>query len=62
MSEQPSRYTRSFNGMVGALIVTVLFVLLLTLLQLSAPAPVYGWVDLLLAGLAGWVVARWMPR
>ena len=27
MSEQPSRYTRSFNGMVGALIVTVLFVL-----------------------------------
>lgn len=27
MSEQPSRYTRSFGGMVGALIVTVLFVL-----------------------------------
>ena len=27
MSEQPSRYTRSFNGMVGALIVTILFVL-----------------------------------
>ena len=27
MSEQPSRYTRSFSGMVGALIVTVLFVL-----------------------------------
>ena len=26
MSQQPSRYTRSFNGMVGALIVTVLFV------------------------------------
>ncbi len=27
VSEQPSRYTRSFNGMVGALIVTILFVL-----------------------------------
>lgn len=27
MSEQPSRYTRSFSGMSGALIVTVLFVL-----------------------------------
>jgi hypothetical protein len=27
VSEQPSRYTRSFSGMVGAMIVTVLFVL-----------------------------------
>ena len=27
MSEQPSRYTRSFGGMTGALVVTVLFVL-----------------------------------
>lgn len=27
MSEKPSRYTRSFGGMVGALVVTVLFVL-----------------------------------
>lgn len=27
MSEQPSRYTRSFNGMIGALIVTLVFVL-----------------------------------
>ncbi len=27
MSEKPSRYTRSFGGMIGALIVTVLFVL-----------------------------------
>lgn len=27
MSQQPSRYTRSFSGMVGALIVTVVFVL-----------------------------------
>lgn len=42
--------------------ITVLFVLLLTLLQLGAPAPVYGWVDLVLAGVAGWIVARWMAR
>jgi hypothetical protein len=41
---------------------TVVFVLLLTLLQVGAPMPVFGWVDLLLAGLAGWIVARWMPR
>lgn len=27
MSQQPSRYTRSFNGMIGALVVTVVFVL-----------------------------------
>jgi VanZ family protein len=41
----------------------VLFVLLLTMLQLGVPSPAYGWVDLLLAGLAGWIVARWMsPR
>jgi len=41
---------------------TVLFVLLLTMLQLGAPAPAYGWVDLLIACLAGWIVARWMPK
>ncbi|MDH4310230.1 MAG: VanZ family protein [Gammaproteobacteria bacterium] len=41
---------------------TVLFVLLLTMLQLGAPAPAYGWVDLLIACLAGWIVARWIPR
>ena len=40
----------------------VLFVLLLTMLQFGVPAPAYGWVDLLLAGLAGWIVARWMPQ
>jgi hypothetical protein len=40
----------------------VLFVLLLTMLQLGVPSPAYGWVDLLLAGVAGWVVARWMPQ
>jgi VanZ family protein len=42
--------------------ITVLFVLLLTMLQIGAPVPTYGWVDLLLACLAGWIVARWMPR
>jgi VanZ family protein len=41
---------------------TVVFVLLLTLLQVGAAVPAYGWVDLVIAGLAGWVVARWMPR
>ena len=45
-----------------AALMTVLFVLLLTLLQLGAPSPAYGWVDLLIACLAGWVVARWIPR
>jgi glycopeptide antibiotics resistance protein len=40
----------------------VLFVLLLTMLQLGAPAPAYGWVDLLIACIAGWIVARWIPR
>ena len=42
--------------------ITVLFVLLLALLQVGAPTPVYGWVDLLIAMLSGWVVARWMGR
>ena len=42
--------------------ITVVFVLLLTLLQVGAAAPADGWVDLVIAGLAGWVVARWMPR
>ena len=41
---------------------TVLFVLLLTMLQLGASAPAYGWVDLLIACVAGWIVARWIPR
>jgi glycopeptide antibiotics resistance protein len=41
---------------------TILFVLLLTMLQLGAPMPSYGWVDLVIACLAGWIVARWMPR
>ena len=41
---------------------TILFVLLLTLLQLGLSSPAYGWVDLLIACLAGWIVARWIPR
>ncbi|MGL6224572.1 MAG: VanZ family protein [Steroidobacteraceae bacterium] len=40
----------------------VLFVLLLTMLQLGVPSPAYGWVDLLIACLAGWIVARWMSQ
>jgi VanZ family protein len=42
--------------------ITIVFVLLLTMLQLGAAGPTYGWVDLVIAGLAGWTVARWMPR
>jgi VanZ family protein len=41
---------------------TILFVLLLTMLQLGVSSPAYGWVDLLIACLAGWVVAQWIPR
>jgi hypothetical protein len=41
---------------------TVLFVILLVMLQFGVPQPAYGWVDLVLAVLAGWVVARWMPK
>jgi glycopeptide antibiotics resistance protein len=40
---------------------TFLFVLLLVLLQLGASAPVYGWVDVLVAAGAAFVVSRWMP-
>lgn len=38
-----------------------LFVLLLTLVQLGADAPAFGWVDVLIAFGAAYVVARWMP-
>jgi glycopeptide antibiotics resistance protein len=41
---------------------TALFVLLLTMLQLGVSSPDYSWVDLLIACLAGWIVARWIPR
>jgi len=42
--------------------ITIVFVVLLTILQIGAAVPPYGWVDVLLACLAGWIVARWMPR
>jgi glycopeptide antibiotics resistance protein len=42
--------------------VTVLLVLLLCLLQVGAAAPAYGWIDLVLAAIAGVMVARWMAR
>ena len=38
-----------------------LFVLLLTLLQLGAVAPAYGWVDVAIALAAVFVITRWMP-
>jgi VanZ family protein len=41
--------------------VTVLLVLLLCLLQVGAAAPSYGWIDLVIAVIAGVMVARWMP-
>jgi hypothetical protein len=42
--------------------VTVLLVLLLGLLQVGTVAPAYGWIDLVIAVIAGLMVARWMPR
>lgn len=39
--------------------VTVLFVLILCMLQLGLAAPVYSWVDVVLSLIAGLVVARW---
>jgi len=42
--------------------VTVFVVVLLSLLQAGAAAPLYGWIDVILAILAGAVVWRWMPR
>jgi VanZ family protein len=42
--------------------VTILFVLILSMLQLGVAAPAFGWVDVVLAAIAGILVARWMPR
>ncbi len=42
--------------------VTVVFVLLLCLLQAGATEPAYGWIDLVIAIVAGILVARWTPR
>lgn len=39
---------------------TVLAVLALCLLQVGAAAPVYGWIDLVIAAIAGLIVLRWM--
>ncbi len=40
--------------------VTFLFVLLLSLLQVGASAPAFGWVDVAIAALGGILVTRWM--
>ncbi len=42
--------------------VTVLLALLLGLLQAGAAVPAYGWIDFLIAVIAGFLVTRWMPR
>ncbi len=42
--------------------ITILFVLILSMLQLGAAAPAFGWVDVVLAAIAGILVARWMAR
>jgi VanZ family protein len=42
--------------------VTALLALLLGLLQAGAAAPSYGWIDLVIAVIAGFLVTRWMPR
>lgn len=42
--------------------VTILFVAILCLLQLGSSAPAFGWVDVVIAAIAGIMVARWMPR
>lgn len=41
--------------------VTFLFALILSMLQLGAAEPSFGWVDVALAAIAGILVARWMP-
>jgi len=40
--------------------VTVLLVLILCLLQFGVAAPAYGWMDLVVALIAGLLVSRWM--
>jgi len=42
--------------------VSILFILILSMLQLGSAAPAFGWVDVVIAGIAGILVARWMPR
>lgn len=38
-----------------------LFILLLTLVQVGMNSPVFGWVDVVIAVAAAYVVARWLP-
>jgi hypothetical protein len=42
--------------------VTVLFVVLLGMLQAGAATPVYGWIDAVIAIIGGILVTRWSPR
>jgi VanZ family protein len=42
--------------------VTILFVSILSMLQLGSATPAFGWVDVAIAAIAGILVARWMPR
>ena len=42
--------------------ITVLLVVLLGLMQAGAATPVYGWIDVVIAIIAGILVTRWMPR
>ena len=42
--------------------VTVLLVLLLGLMQAGAAVPVYGWIDVVIAVIAGILVTRWTAK
>jgi VanZ family protein len=42
--------------------ITILFVAILSLLQFGSATPAFGWVDVVIAAIAGILVARWMPR
>ena len=42
--------------------ITVLLVVLLGLMQAGAATPVYGWIDVVIAIIAGILVTRWTPR
>jgi len=51
------------SGLAPALagMTTAGFVLLLCMLQVDVPAPLFGWADFLLAVASAFVVARWIP-
>jgi VanZ family protein len=42
--------------------ITVLLVVLLGLMQAGATTPVYGWIDVVIAVIAGILITRWTPR